>query len=73
MDYEAILLDVKDGVATVTLNRPERMNAWTARMAAELTDALTVCNGNDEVRAVVLTGAGRGRWAGGVLGRGGGT
>ena len=73
MDYEAILLDVKDSVATITLNRPERMNAWTARMAAELNDALTVCNGNDEVRAVVLTGAGRAFCAGADLGRGGET
>ncbi len=73
MAYEAILLDVKDGVATITLNRPERMNAWTATMAAELSDALSACNENDEVRAVVITGAGRAFCAGADLGRGGGT
>ena len=43
MDYEAILFDVKDRVATITLNRPERMNAWNAQMAAELSDALHAC------------------------------
>ncbi len=73
MAYEAILLDVKDGVATITLNRPERMNAWTATMGAELSDALSACNENDEVRALVITGAGRAFCAGADLGRGGET
>ena len=41
MSYEAILLDVKDEVATITLNRPERLNAWTPEMAVELSDPLT--------------------------------
>jgi len=73
MSYETILLDVKDQVATVTLNRPERLNAWTPVMAAELSDALTACNDRDEVRAVVLTGAGRAFCAGADLGKGGDT
>lgn len=73
MDYEAILLDIKDAVATITLNRPERMNAWNAHMAAELGDALSACNDNDQVRAVVITGAGRAFCAGADLGGGGGT
>ncbi|MEE9279372.1 MAG: enoyl-CoA hydratase-related protein [Myxococcota bacterium] len=73
MDYEAILLDVKDQVATITLNRPERMNAWNAQMGAELGDALFACNENDEVRAVVITGAGRAFCAGADLGGGGDT
>ncbi len=73
MGYEAILLDVKDQVATITLNRPERMNAWSAEMAAELSDALGACNQNDEVRAVVITGAGRAFCAGADLGRRGDT
>ena len=73
MSYETILLDVKDQVATITLNRPDRMNAWTARMAAELSDALHECNVRDDVRAVVLTGAGRAFCAGADLGRGGET
>lgn len=73
MEYEAILLEVKDQVATITLNRPERMNAWTAEMAAELSHALGACNQNDEVRAVVITGAGRAFCAGADLGRRGDT
>ena len=68
MDYEAILLDVKDQVATITLNRPERMNAWTGQMALELTDAMTCCNEDDGVRALVVTGAGRAFCAGADLG-----
>jgi enoyl-CoA hydratase/carnithine racemase len=71
MAYETILLDIKDGVATITLNRPERMNAWTAEMANELSDALGACNADDEVRAIVLTGAGKAFCAGADLsGRG---
>ncbi len=70
MAYETIRLDAKDRVATITLNRPERMNAWTPKMAVELSDALAACNENDEVRAVVLTGAGRAFCAGADLSRG---
>ena len=73
MAYETILLDVKDRIATVTLNRPDRMNAWTDQMAVELSDALTACNNNDDVRVVVITGAGRAFCAGADLGRGGKT
>lgn len=73
MAFETILLDVKDRVATITLNRPERMNAWNGQMAGELGEALHECNQNDEVRAIVLTGAGRAFCAGADLGRGGGT
>ncbi len=73
MDYEAILLDVKDQVATITLNRPERLNAWNEQMSGELGDALAACNDNDDVRAVVLTGAGRAFCAGADLGGGGAT
>jgi enoyl-CoA hydratase/carnithine racemase len=64
MTYETLLVDAKDGVATVTLNRPEAMNAWNDRMAAELTRALRACDEDDAVRAVVLTGAGRAFCAG---------
>jgi enoyl-CoA hydratase/carnithine racemase len=73
MTYETILLDVEDEVATITLNRPERLNAWTTEMAAELSDALSECNRRDEVRAVVITGAGRAYCAGADLGKGGGS
>ncbi len=71
MTNETILLDVKNEVATITLNRPERLNAWTTEMAAELSDALSHCNQRDEVRAVVITGAGRAYCAGADLGKGG--
>jgi enoyl-CoA hydratase/carnithine racemase len=67
MSYETLLVDAKDGVATVTLNRPEAMNAWNDRMAADLTRALRACDADDAVRAVVLTGAGRAFCAGADL------
>jgi len=73
MSYETILYDVRDNVATVTLNRPDRMNAWNGTMAAELSAALTAANEDDEVRAVVITGAGRAFCAGADLERGGDT
>ena len=59
LSYETILFDVKDGVATLTFNRPEAMNTWTGRMARELTDAMRHCDLNDDIRAVVVTGSGR--------------
>jgi enoyl-CoA hydratase/carnithine racemase len=68
-----VLLDVKEQVATVTLNRPERMNAWNDELGYGLSDAMRACNENDEVRAVVVTGAGRAFCAGADLGSGGDT
>ncbi|MCY3858400.1 MAG: enoyl-CoA hydratase-related protein [Gammaproteobacteria bacterium] len=62
--YEDILVDVADDVCTITLNRPHRLNAWTGRMSAELYDAIDTANGNPNVGAIVLTGAGRGFCAG---------
>ena len=73
MDYEAILLDVKDRVATITLHRPERMNAWNDQLASELGVAMQACNEDDEVRAIVLTGTGRAFCAGADMGGGGET
>ena len=74
MDYEQILFDIDERVALITLNRPEAMNTWTNVMANELNDAMHRCNDDDEVRAVVLTGAGnRAFCAGADLGRGGST
>jgi enoyl-CoA hydratase/carnithine racemase len=74
MSYQQLLFDVKDGVAQITLNRPEAMNTWTAIMSEELTDAMHRCNDDNAIRAVVLTGAGdRAFCAGADLGRGGGT
>ena len=58
MDYEQLLFEVSGGVATVTLNRPEQRNALSNRMLSELVDAMERVRGDDDVRAVVLTGAG---------------
>jgi enoyl-CoA hydratase/carnithine racemase len=73
VDYEAIRCERDGGVTTLTLNRPERMNAWTGRMAIELSHALGVCNADDSVRVVVVTGAGGAFCAGADLGGGGDT
>ena len=62
--YDDILVDVADDVCAITLNRPHRLNAWTGRMSAELYDAIDAANGNPNVGAIVLTGAGRGFCAG---------
>ena len=72
MTYEFILFDVVDGVATLTLNRPEKRNAWTRRMGIEIRDALSQADGRDDVRAVVVTGAGKDFCVGADL-EGGGT
>ena len=58
MDYEQLLYEVSDGVATVTLNRPEQRNALSGQMLGELVDAMKRVREDDDVRAVVLTGAG---------------
>ncbi|MCU1663356.1 MAG: Enoyl-CoA hydratase/isomerase [Pseudonocardia sp.] len=72
-EYSEILLDVADGVATITLNRPDRLNAFTTTMARELVAAFDATDADDEVRVVLVTGAGRGFCAGADLGRGGST
>jgi enoyl-CoA hydratase/carnithine racemase len=64
---------VDDRVLTITLNRPEKLNAFTARMASELIDALDRADADDDVRAVVVTGAGRAFCAGADLAAGGAT
>jgi enoyl-CoA hydratase/carnithine racemase len=64
MKYEQILVDVADGVATVTLNRPKQLNAWTSQMGLELRHALETLSVDDGTRVIVLTGAGRGFCAG---------
>lgn len=73
MTYKQILLDVSDKVATITLNRPERLNAWTPAMAAEIIDALNKVDEDDGVMVSILTGAGRGFCAGMDLSTGGST
>jgi len=66
--YEQILYEVKDPLATITLNRPERLNAWTDRMGAEVKHALARAEADESVVGIVLTGAGRGFCAGADLG-----
>lgn len=70
MPYEQILYSESASVATITLNRPEKLNAMTALMGAELADALAHADERDEVRAVIVTGAGRAFCAGADLGDG---
>ncbi len=73
MAFEQILTDVSERVLTITLNRPERLNAWTPTMASELIEAFDRADANDEVRVVIVTGAGRGFCAGADLAAGGET
>ncbi|MBJ7437489.1 MAG: 2-(1,2-epoxy-1,2-dihydrophenyl)acetyl-CoA isomerase [Sphingopyxis sp.] len=64
MSYESIGYERTDGVALVTLSRPDRLNSFTAAMHGELADALASAEADDAVRAVLITGAGRGFCAG---------
>jgi enoyl-CoA hydratase/carnithine racemase len=73
MDFEQITAEVADSVLTITLNRPERLNAWTAQMGHELGEAFDRADADEEVRAIVVTGAGRGFCAGADLEAGGKT
>lgn len=65
-----IRLDVSDAVATITLDRPDRLNAFTTAMGYELIDAFDTCDRDDGIRAVVITGAGRAFCAGADLSAG---
>jgi enoyl-CoA hydratase/carnithine racemase len=73
MDFTEIRYEVADRVLTITLDRPDRLNAWTPTMQAELIEALDRADADDEVRAIVVTGAGRAYCAGADLERGGET
>ncbi|MFF0860753.1 enoyl-CoA hydratase-related protein [Nonomuraea sp. NPDC003560] len=73
MAFSEIEYHVADRVATITLSRPERLNAFTLTMRAELISAFDLADADDDVRAVVVTGAGRAFCAGADLGGGGGT
>jgi len=65
MTYECLLYEVKDGIATLTLNRPDRLNALGGTLREDLFDAITRSAADPEVRAIVITGAGKGFCAGG--------
>jgi enoyl-CoA hydratase/carnithine racemase len=67
MDYETITTETEDGVMTLTLNRPDRLNAFTNRMKDEMIAALDLADADDAVRAIIVTGAGRGFCAGADL------
>lgn len=69
MAYSEILYDVADGVATVMLNRPDRLNAWTGIMHAEVRAAMRAASDDPAVKVIVLTGAGRGFCAGADMNR----
>jgi enoyl-CoA hydratase/carnithine racemase len=71
--FSEIRYDVEDGVCTVTLNRPDRLNAVTTTMLSELREAWDRADADDNVRAVIVTGAGRAFCAGADLGSGGST
>ena len=68
MIFETIEYHEESGYAEITLNRPDRLNAVTAQMHEELREAVTRIEQNPEIRAVILTGAGRGFCAGQDLG-----
>jgi enoyl-CoA hydratase/carnithine racemase len=73
MEFEEIRYDVDDRILTITLNRPERLNAFTPTMGRELIEAFDRADADDDVRAVIVTGEGRGFCAGADLGGGSST
>ena len=73
MDYSTILYDLEDNVLIITLNRPEILNAFNREMMTEMIDALDKADADDNVRAIIVTGAGRGFCAGADLSAGGNT
>jgi enoyl-CoA hydratase/carnithine racemase len=73
MAYQTIIYEVSDNVLTVTLNRPEKLNAFTGQMMTEMIDAFDRADGDDNVRAIIVTGAGRGFCAGADLSAGANT
>ena len=71
--FETLGYDVEDGVATITLNRPDKLNAFNTQMMKDLIAVFDETDGDDAVRAVIVTGAGRGFCAGADLSSGGDT
>jgi enoyl-CoA hydratase/carnithine racemase len=73
-EFETLLYSVEDGIATITLNRPDRMNAFTPRMMLDMIEAFDLTDADDAVKVVIVTGAGeRAFCAGADLGSGGNT
>jgi enoyl-CoA hydratase/carnithine racemase len=73
MPYETILYEVDEAILTITLNRPDKLNAFTTKMLTELIDAFDRADKNDAVKAVIVTGAGRAFCAGADLSAGSAT
>lgn len=73
MTYAEIRTEIDGPVLTITLNRPEKLNAYTSRMGAELADAVRAADDDDDVRVIILTGAGRGFCAGADMSAGAGS
>ncbi len=73
MAYEQILYEVADQVLTITMNRPDKLNAFTGTMQDELIDAFDRADKDDNIRAIIVTGAGRAFCAGADLSSGGNT
>ena len=70
MNYKAILYEVDDNILTITLNRPEKLNAFNADMQNDLINAIDRADKDDEVKAIIFTGSGRGFCAGADLSAG---
>jgi enoyl-CoA hydratase/carnithine racemase len=70
MPYETIIYDVADNILTITLNRPDKLNAFNATMQRELIDAFDVADKDDNIRVIIVTGAGRAFCAGADLSSG---
>jgi enoyl-CoA hydratase/carnithine racemase len=73
MAFQEIRYEITDSVLTITLDRPDRLNAFTPRMGSELIEAFDRADADDDVRVIIVTGAGRGFCAGADLGGGGDT
>ena len=70
MAYETIKYEVAEQISTITLNRPDKLNAFTGIMQHEMIDAFDAADKDDNVRAIIVTGAGRGFCAGADLSAG---
>ncbi|MGB2199686.1 MAG: enoyl-CoA hydratase-related protein, partial [Luminiphilus sp.] len=64
MSFETILYEVEDGILTITLNRPDRLNAFNNEMRDEVIEALNMADADDDVKAIIFTGSGRAFCAG---------